>query len=64
MPPKPTIPSFDALLAAIAAAASQAVLSALAVTARTYFAGTQREELETAVAHRGRELSIGDTLGG
>ena len=63
MRPTPKIPTFEALIAAIAVAPSAAVLSALEVTARTYFAGTQREELEAAVAKREAELPNGDALG-
>ena len=60
-PPKP--PSFDALLASIRAAASAADLAGLLVTAQTYFMGTQREQLEAAVAKREGELPDGDALG-
>ena len=58
---KPTnVPSFDALLAAIEAAPSAADLAALRETARTYFMGTQREQLEAAADHREEHLPNGD----
>ena len=62
MPPTPNIPSFDTLLAAIAIAPSAADLAKLVTVARTYFMGTQREELEAAAARRQTELPDGDAL--
>jgi hypothetical protein len=61
--PPPKIPSFDALLAAIATAASAADLALLRDAARTYFMGTQREQLEAAIELRESELPNGDSLG-
>jgi hypothetical protein len=63
MRPKPKIPTFDVLLAAIKVAPSAADLAALLVTAQTYFAGNQREELVAAVAQREAELPNGESLG-
>jgi hypothetical protein len=60
---RPRIPTFDALLAAIAVAPSAADLAALLVTARTYFMGNQREQLEAAGEQREKELPDGDALG-
>ena len=62
MPAGPKIPSFDALLAAIAIAPSAADLAALLQVAQTYFMGSQREELEAAVARRQSQLPDGDAL--
>ena len=58
--PLPKVPSFDTLLAAIEAAPSMADLAALRETARTYFTGTQREQLEAAADHREARLPNGD----
>jgi len=54
MPPKP--PSFDALLALVTAAPAAADLAAPLATIQTYFSGSQREQLEAAVAKRQAEL--------
>jgi hypothetical protein len=63
MRPRPKIPTYDALWAAIAAAPSSADLAPLLLTARTYFTGTQREELEAAASARERELPDGGSPG-
>ena len=62
MPPTRRIPSFDTLLAAIAIAPSAADLAQLLNVARTYFTGTQREQLEAAATHRQVQLPDGDAL--
>ena len=59
-PPKP--PTYEALLAAIGAANSAAVLAPLLQTATTYFTGNQRQELEQAIEQRRRELPDGEEL--
>ena len=64
MAPRPKIPTFDVLLAAIEVAASAADLAALLQTARTYFTGSQREQLEAAAELRRSRLPNGDALNG
>jgi hypothetical protein len=63
MPPAKKPPTFDQLLALINTAPSVADLAALLVTARTYFMGNQREQLEAAIAKRESELPNGEALG-
>ncbi|HUQ82440.1 MAG TPA: hypothetical protein VM076_14930 [Gemmatimonadaceae bacterium] len=60
--PQPKPPTYEALLAAIGAATSAAVLAPLLQTATTYFTGTQREALEAAIMQRRRELPDGEEL--
>lgn len=62
MRPKPKPPTFEFLLDAIAAAPTAADVAALLTLAQTYFAGTQRETLEAAVAKRQGELPDGDAV--
>jgi hypothetical protein len=53
---QPKVQTFDSLLAAIAVAPSSADLAPLLDKARTFFMGTQREQLEAAAATRQAEL--------
>jgi hypothetical protein len=57
--PKPKPPTFDWVVAAIAMTSSLPDLRAIRETSCTYFMGTQREHLESAVDERERELSGG-----
>ena len=63
MKPPPTISKFEVLLDAIRGRASAADLALLQQTAFTYFMGTQREQVEAAIAKRESELPSGDALG-
>lgn len=60
---KPRTPTYESLLAAIAAAPSAADLALLLRAARSYFHGRQREDLEDAVAKRQAELPDGEAFG-
>jgi hypothetical protein len=60
---KPTPPTYESLLGAIAVAPSAADLALLRETARTYFMGTQREALEAAAAKRDGELPDSEAFG-
>ena len=60
MQPEAKPPTFDVLLTAITAAPSSGEVAMLLETARTYFAGTQREHLEAAAAARRTEFPNGD----
>ena len=58
--PKP--PTYDAVLAAIGAATSAAVLAEVRA-ATAFFTGNQREALEAAIEERRRALHDGEDLG-
>jgi hypothetical protein len=51
------IPTFDAVLASIAQAASPSALVGLQEIVEKYFAGTQREHLEAALTARRSEMA-------
>ena len=63
MPPTPKLPSFDTLLAAIKVSPSLGDLERLRETACTYFTGSQREQLEAAVAERETQLPGSEGFG-
>ena len=62
MPPRPKPPTLEELLAAIATAPSAADLASLRAAAQAHFMGTQREDLEAAIAKRQSELPDGIAL--
>jgi hypothetical protein len=56
---KPRFIAYDTLVTRIVAATSPAELEGLRQTIEAYFLGTQREQLEAAVARRETELTEG-----